>query len=61
MIGVEKEKKYVKKAKDRIKQLFNGTLRIRPINKPIHKPSPKDKVARLPQEWLFENGERKNQ
>ena len=61
VVGIEKEEKYVEKAKDRIKQLFDGTLRIRPITKPIHKPSPKDKVARLPEEWLFGNAQGKIQ
>jgi adenine-specific DNA-methyltransferase len=55
VIGIEKEEKYVNIAKDRIKKLFNGTLKLRPINKPIHKPSPKDKIARIPEEWLFGN------
>ena len=61
VIGIEKEEKYVEKAKDRVKQLFNGTLRVRPITKPIHKPSPNDKVAKVPKEWLFENGNGKIQ
>ncbi len=55
VIGIEKEEKYVNITKERIKKLFNGTLKLRPINKPIHKPSPKDKIARLPEEWLFGN------
>lgn len=53
VIGIEKEKDYVDIAKKRIKDLFDGKLRIRPINKPIHKPSLKEKVARVPEEWLF--------
>ena len=51
-VGIEKEKKYLDIAKERIERLFNGTLKIRPINKPIHVPSPNDKVARIPKEWL---------
>ncbi|MFZ5517805.1 MAG: DNA-methyltransferase [Candidatus Zhuqueibacterota bacterium] len=61
VIGIEKEEKYVEKAKERIMQLLNGTLKTRPINKPIHTPSPKDKVAKLPEEWLFGNSEGKLQ
>lgn len=53
VIGIEREAKYVDIAKERIQQLCDGSLKIRPINKPIHKPSPKDKVARIPEEWLF--------
>lgn len=50
-IGIEKEKVYCKIAKQRIKQLEEGSLRFRPINKPIHVPSMNDKVARIPLEW----------
>lgn len=52
VIGIEKEEKYVKIAKERINKLLNGTLKVRPINKPIHTPSPKDKIAQIPLEWL---------
>jgi adenine-specific DNA-methyltransferase len=52
VIGIEKEKKYVDITKQRIENLNNGTLKVRPITKPIHKPSSNDKVAKTPQEWL---------
>lgn len=55
VIGIEKEKKYVHIAEDRIKKFKEGTLKIRPIDQPIHKPSPKDKVAQIPEEW--QNGD----
>lgn len=51
-IGIEKEEGYVAIAKNRIQKLLEGKLKLRPINKPIHKPSPKDKVAQVPLEWL---------
>jgi adenine-specific DNA-methyltransferase len=51
-IGIDKEEKYCKVAKQRIQQLKEGKLKLRPINKPIHKPSPNDKVAKVPSEWL---------
>jgi adenine-specific DNA-methyltransferase len=51
-IGIDKENKYCKLAIERIQQLKEGKLKIRPINKPIHIPSPNDKVAKLPKEWL---------
>jgi len=54
-IGIEKEKKYCKVANERIKKLKEGKLKLRPINKPIHKPSKKDKVAQVPKEWLSLN------
>ncbi|MGK9369808.1 DNA-methyltransferase [Melioribacter sp. Ez-97] len=54
-IGIDKEKKYLNIAEDRIKMLLEGSLKIRPITKPIHVPSPNDKVAQLPEEWKNSN------
>lgn len=51
-IGIEKEKSYCDIANKRINDLNEGKLKIRPINKPIHKPSGKDKVSQIPKEWL---------
>ncbi len=51
-IGIEKEEEYCKIAKHRIKDFNEGKLKFRPINKPIHKPTAKDKVAQFPKEWL---------
>jgi adenine-specific DNA-methyltransferase len=51
-IGIEREEKYCTIAMDRINMLKNGTLKIRPINKPKHVPSLKDKVAQIPLEWI---------
>ena len=58
-MGIEKEKEYCKIANQRIEDLKEGRLKIRPINKPIHKPTGKDKVAQIPKEWAelaFVNG-----
>jgi DNA modification methylase len=51
-IGIEKENEYCKIANQRIKDLNEGKLKIRPINKPIHKPTGNDKVSQVPKEWL---------
>jgi DNA modification methylase len=51
VIGIEKEKKYVDIANKRINNLKEGNLILRPINKPIHKPKPTDKLAQIPKEW----------
>ena len=59
-IGIEKEEAYCKIARQRINELKEGMLKVRPINKPIHKPSGNDKVSRVPEEWLslnFVNGQ----
>lgn len=55
VVGIEKEKKYCKISEERIKKFIRGDLKLRPINKPIHIPSKKDKVAQIPLEWLSLN------
>lgn len=51
-IGIDKERLYCDLAKERILKFKEGNLKVRPINKPIHIPSPNDKIAKLPKEWL---------
>jgi adenine-specific DNA-methyltransferase len=51
-IGSEKEKIYYKIAIKRFKALRNGTLKLRPLGKPIYKPTGNEKVARIPDEWI---------
>ncbi len=51
-VSIEKEKEYVKVANDRIEKLKEGNLKLRPINKPIHKPKANDKIAKIPEEWI---------
>lgn len=50
-MGIEKEKQFCKMANKRIEDFKEGKLKIRPINKPIHKPNGKDKIAQIPKEW----------
>lgn len=51
-VGIEKKNEYCDIARQRIIDLKEGKLKIRPINKPIHKPSCNDKVSQVPKEWL---------
>lgn len=51
-IGIEKELEYCEIAERRLKDLKAGVLKLRPINKPIHKPNKNYKVAQTPLEWL---------
>ena len=53
-VGIDKEKKYCNLANQRIEDLKEGRLKLRPINKPIHKPSKNDKIAKTPKEWQNE-------
>lgn len=50
-MGIEKEKEYCNITNKRIEDLKEGKLKMRPINKPIHKPTGKDKVSQIPKEW----------
>lgn len=45
-IGIEKEKKYFKVAKARIKKAANGELEFRPLDKPIQAPNPNSKLSK---------------
>lgn len=51
-VGIEKENGYCEIANQRINEFKEGKLKIRLINKPIHKPSGNDKVSQVPKEWL---------
>ena len=49
--GCEKEPEYIEIAKQRIADLYSGKLGYRPLGKPIHQPTGREKVAQLPLEW----------
>ena len=51
-MGIEKEEEYCKIAKERIQDFNEGKLKFRPIDKPIHKPKPNDKIVQIPNDWL---------
>lgn len=50
-MGSEQEADYVNIAHERLQAYFNGTLKLRPMGKPVHKPTGKEKVAQIPHEW----------
>jgi adenine-specific DNA-methyltransferase len=50
-IGSERENKYMQEAISRIHAYFDGTLKIRPLGKPIHTPTGREQVTRIPEEW----------
>ena len=49
--GSELESEYVKIGLDRIARLENDSLKTRPIWQEIYKPTGKEKVSRVPDEW----------
>jgi adenine-specific DNA-methyltransferase len=50
-LGSERDAKYWALAADRIRGLYDGTLKIRPLGKPVHQPKGNEKVSRIPPEW----------
>lgn len=50
-IGCEKEPEYVEVARQRIRAFYAGTLPYRPLGRPVHVPSGREKVCQIPPEW----------
>ncbi|MDR0465953.1 MAG: site-specific DNA-methyltransferase [Deltaproteobacteria bacterium] len=51
-MGCEREINYVEEAKNRMKLLFAGKLPYRPLGKPVHKPTGREKVSQAPALWV---------
>ncbi len=51
VMGSEREAEYVRIARERLGQYFNGVLPYRPLGKPVYQPTGREKVARVPKEW----------
>ena len=54
VIGCDKEPEYIRISKDRIKDFYAGTLKIRPLGKPVYVPTGREKVSQVPKEWQKE-------
>lgn len=50
-MGSERDAGYVATARQRIEAFWRGDLKIRPLGKPVHVPSGREKVSRVPPEW----------
>jgi len=50
-IGVDREKEYTDVAFQRINAALKGTLKRRPLGRPIWKPRGSEKVAKIPVDW----------
>ena len=51
-ISVDKAAEYSRIARNRAKDFYSGHLKMRPLGKPIHTPSGKEKVSQIPTEWM---------
>lgn len=50
-VSIDKEAKYSKIARSRAKAFCSGDLKVRPLGKPIHIPSGREKNSQIPIEW----------
>lgn len=53
-IGIERDAEYCLLTKARLAQFGEGTLKLRPLGKPIHQPTGREKVAQIPMQWSEE-------
>ena len=51
-IGADKEAAYCKIARERLLSYLDGSLKVRPIGKPIYQPTGREKVSQVPLEWM---------
>ena len=51
-MACDKERRYCQETKERIGQLYAGTLPYRLLGKPVHQPTGREKVSQIPMEWL---------
>lgn len=51
VVGCDKEPSYIRIAEERITGLFDGTLKIRPLGKPVYVATGREKVSQVPDEW----------
>lgn len=49
---IDRDETYISIAKERLSDFQNGTLKIRPLGKPVHQPTGKEKVAQMPTAWI---------
>ncbi len=50
-IAAEQDSNYVAITRERIQKFAQGELPLRPLGKPIHKPTKKERTAQMPLEW----------
>ena len=57
-MAIDRDPQYIAITKERITAFQDGVLKIRPLGKPVHKPTGKEKVAQMPSEWFNEKQEK---
>lgn len=49
---IDREDQYIELTKERVNAFQNGMLKIRPLGKPVHKPTGNEKVSQVPSAWV---------
>lgn len=57
-VGIDRDPAYCSIARQRLSDLRAGRLNYRPIGKPIHQPSGREKVSQIPTAWLGSGDDR---
>ena len=56
-VGIDRDAEYCRIAKQRLADCHAGNLKVRPLGKPVHKPTGREKVAQLPMQWFEQEEE----
>lgn len=51
VVGCDNEPDYTALAHQRIMDFYAGKLKVRPLTRPVHQPTGREKIARIPDEW----------
>ena len=51
VLGIDRDPEYCAIAKQRLADLYAGSLKLRPLGKPVHQPTGREKVAQIPPQW----------
>jgi adenine-specific DNA-methyltransferase len=57
--GIDKERRFLRLAEERLSLLRKGELEIRPLGRPVRRPIRTEKVSRVPEEWTTDKKRRK--
>ena len=50
-VGIDRDPDYCAITRQRMRDFCSGTLKTRPLGKPVHQPSGREKVAQVPLQW----------
>ncbi len=51
-VGIDRDADYIRLARQRVVDYHAGRLKLRPLGKPVHQPSGREKVAQIPLDWV---------